>query len=1113
MNPDDRPALSFELYPPRSRMSRQALETTIAEIEPTRPDYVSVTAAVDGERRRQSLDLLRHLVEETELKPLAHIVSTGQIASELEELVDEIIRLGVRGLLALRGDRPENYALKQGELPFARHLVELIRGVESRGSAKLCAGRLAVGVAAYPVRHPESSSIHHDTEVLLAKQRAGADFAITQVYPDPSDYARLAERARANAVELPLIPGILPVTSLRRYLRVCGLAGIEPNAGLAHRLETAETFAERLAVGVDSAEDFARQALAAGAPGLHIYTFNEHQAALELVDRLGLRGNTAPANQPISPLNDQEIIVTNPNNVLHSTSPKDRAFPPATILGYPRIGPNREVKRALEAYWSGQGDIEDLSSSVTGIRHLTVGRLRELGLKASSSIPASFALYDQVLDAILATGAVPTRFADLANRDHHLNRDASFVLARGDDARGPLEMTKWFNTNYHYLVPEIGPRTPFTANPQEIVGQLQAGAFSPNDDAPLRPAILGPISFLLLSKAEDTAPVGFEPLNRIEELVEVYRELISALGNAGAEWVQLEEPALVAENQNPELAEIVRRTYERLSADRAAGDPLVLVTTAYGDAENLLEPLVAAGVDAVHVDLVSGPANGQIRRLDPDQLSLFTGTEAPVLVAGIVNGQNIWRTDLRTALARLEELHEAGANVAVSTSTSLIHVPHDAALEDQLGDEPRTWLAFADQKVEEVCILARGLADGPEAIANFLDESDGAIRHRTEARGTRDALIRERADLLTESDGHREPAEERRREQALQGISASLPELPTTTIGSFPQTPEIRAVRADHRAGRISDSEYTERLREEIRAVVALQEEIGLDVLVHGEPERNDMVQYFAENLDGFDVTRYGWVQSYGSRCTRPSILWGDVSRQGEGVRGRAITVPWITYAQSLTDRPVKGMLTGPVTILAWSFVREDQPLADTANQVALALRDEVNDLEAAGIGVVQVDEPALRELLPLRERDRAEYLEWSVRAFRLATSGVRPETQIHTHLCYSEFGEVLSAIDALDADVTSVEAARSRMELLDPLADIGFERGIGPGVWDIHSPRVPTVTETEDLLSAAARVIPRDRLWANPDCGLKTRQYEETTAALKRLVEAARRVRAGVTV
>ena len=631
------------------------------------------------------------------------------------------------------------------------------------------------------------------------------------------------------------------------------------------------------------------------------------------------------------------------------------------------------------------------------------------------------------------------------------------------------------------------------------------------DAAALRPAVVGPVTFLLLAKPEDSAPAGYDPLDRLEDLLPVYSELIAALGRTGVRWVQLEEPALAADQDREDLPELVERAYRVLSEARAAEDPALLVTTAYGDARELLPVLARTGVEAVHADLASGRRG--LRRLTAEQLEPFLAPQAPALVAGVVDGRNVWRTDLPGALDLLEELTEAGARVRVGTSTSLLHVPHDLEAETALPGHARNRLAFADQKVQEVLILARGLAEGREAIAEELAAAEASPTEP--GRSTPDAgdpgldaAVRSRAAAVGPQDRRREPGQVRRDIQRERGAAAGLGPVPTTTIGSFPQTPEIRRARAEHRAGRLSEEGYRDRLREEIARVIRLQEELGLDVLVHGEAERNDMVQYFAEHFEGFSATEHGWVQSYGSRCTRPSILWGDVSRKGEGVRGEAFTVPWITWAQSLTERPVKGMLTGPVTILAWSFVREDQPLAVTADQVALALRDEVRDLEDAGIGIVQVDEPALRELLPLRREDHAAYLEWAVQAFRLATSGVRAETQIHTHLCYSEFGEVLAAIDALDADVTSVEAARSRMELLAPLAESGFDRGIGPGVWDIHSPRVPAEEEIRDLLQAAARVVPADRLWANPDCGLKTRGYPETEAALRHLVAAAAAVR-----
>ena len=1117
-----RPSLSFELFPPRSAASEDALLHTIEQIAPTRPDYVSVTAAVDGQRRRRSLDLLEHLVQHTELPPLAHIIATGRTAGELRELTEQIIDLGVRGFLALRGDRPEGHRLQQEELPFGRHLVELIRQVERGCRARLGAGRLAVGVAAYPVRHPESPSEYHDIEVLLAKQQAGADFAITQLYPQSGNYRALLQRAENTGVDLPVIPGIFAVTSLSRYERVCRLAGFAPDPGFAYRLETAESERERRRVGVEQAHHLAADALEAGAPGVHLYTFNEHPAALELLERLDLPGHPVPAAAPHPHPSSHREEITMTTQTLHSAP---APFPSATVLGYPRIGPQRELKRALEAHWAGESSEQQRDQQVTRLREQLVRRQRDLGLREPSAVPASFALYDQVLDTLLALSALPERFRDLADEHGFLDRDGSFILARGDQSRGPLEMTKWFDTNYHYLVPEIGPETRFAAHPQELLGQLAACGEGPR----LRPVLVGPLTFLLLAKSAPEAPEGFAPIDRLAALLPIYQQLLERLGQAGADWVQLDEPILCADVEGispDELAGLVRTAYSTLSARNLSGTrrsadeagegtdttesrpprPQLLVTTPYGDAEELLPVLAETGVEAVHVDLVSGRSG--LRRLTEQQLAAFQGENAPVLVAGVVDGRNIWRTDLTDALHVLEDLQAAGLRVAVSTSTSLQHVPHDLDLEGSLPERPRRWLAFADQKIREVSTLAAGLTHGAHAIAAELSEARAALACRADSFRTQDAQVRRRAASLSPEDWTREPAEQRAREQAAAGPAAALPPLPSTTIGSFPQTPKIRALRAEHRAGRIGEQEYEEGLREQIRQIIEIQERLGLDVLVHGEPERNDMVQYFAEHFEGFDTTEHGWVQSYGSRCTRPSILWGDVCREGQGLRGEAFTVPWIGYAQSLTSRPVKGMLTGPVTILAWSFVREDQPLARTAEQVALALRDEVEDLEAAGIGIIQVDEPALRELLPLRRRDRAEYLDWSVRAFRIATSSVAASTQIHTHLCYSEFNQVLSAIDALDADVTSVEAARSRMELLEPLEESGFARGIGPGVWDIHSPRVPTVEEIRQLLERAAQVVPCRKLWANPDCGLKTRAYPETLAALGNLVAAAAQVR-----
>lgn len=1123
------PALSYELFPPRSEASRESLLATLAQLEPTSPDYVSVTAGTDGQRRRRALSLLNHLVHATAFKPLAHVLSTGSTETQLTELLHELLDVGVRGILALRGDRPTQSAEPaEDELPFARHLVDLIRRVESDRAAALCAGRVSVGVAAYPIKHPESLSVHQDLEVLLSKQRAGADFAITQVYREPGDYAHFLHRARRAGVELPVVPGILPVTNLRRYLKVCHLAGLEPNPDLAHALETADSDTQRHWIGVENAVLTAQVALDSGAPGLHLYTFNEHQAALDVLERLDLPrpvpppadDMTAPLpiqgrrfqhkhpstrNRPIHLSTHQEITVNTQNN---APKPSTTAFPSATILGYPRLGPKRELKRALESFWAANLTAQGLHDRARDVVNGAVDRVQALGVDEPSAVPAGFALYDQVLDTLVAVGAVPERFSDLRSdlgpAEGSLTRQGSFTLARGDEARQPLEMTKWFDTNYHYLVPEIGPQTTFAAAPYELVQAVQDAA---DRGTTVRPTIVGPVTFLALAKDDGISATACQPLDRLEDLLPVYAQILAQLKNAGAQWVQIEEPAVVADfahlsQQDLHLAISRATTYLAGLAAR----PKILVTTPYGDAGPLLSPIASSGVEAVHVDLVRGELSAQ-------QRGLFTEPDSPVLVAGVVNGRNVWRTDLDSALTELESLREAGARVSVATSTSLIHVPHTLDGEDHLDPTLRSWLAFADEKTREVATLARGLAQGRSAITGQLEASAQALATRRNTPGVHVPAVRERLSAQTPADTVRADADLRRSAQARSLFGErGLPTLPTTTIGSFPQTPEVRKAREEYRAGTISRERYHRFLQDEIAQVIELQDELGLDVLVHGEPERNDMVQYFAENFDGFAVTRNGWVQSYGSRATRPSILWGDVSRSGPGARGEAFTVPWISHAQSLTTRPVKGMLTGPVTILAWSFVREDEPLGQTANQVALALRDEVVDLEAAGIGIIQVDEPALRELLPLRRGDRADYLDWAVGAFRRATSSVRESTQIHTHLCYSEFGEVIEGVNALNADVTSIEAARSRMEVLADVRSVGFSRGLGPGVWDIHSPRVPSADEIESLLISALEHVDADLLWVNPDCGLKTRDYAQTKQSLANLVEATRRVRERVT-
>ncbi|WP_344614472.1 5-methyltetrahydropteroyltriglutamate--homocysteine S-methyltransferase [Dactylosporangium salmoneum] len=748
-------------------------------------------------------------------------------------------------------------------------------------------------------------------------------------------------------------------------------------------------------------------------------------------------------------------------------------FPAATILGYPRIGPGRELKHALESYWAGRTGRAALEEAGRRLRAQTWARLHELGLRAPGALPSNtFSQYDHVLDAAVAVGAVPERYRGAA--------DPYFAMARGADGLPPLRMTKWFDTNYHYIVPEIGPRTAFAASPDKPLAELaEARALG----HATRPVLLGPVTLLRLARAAPGAPGGFSPLDRLDDLLDVYGELLSALAPHAA-WVQLDEPIAVVDGGSPAL----RHAYRRLAALTAR--PRLLVATYFGDAGDALPALAVAPVDGIAVDLTHGV---------PRNLGLFEGR---TIVGGVVSGRDVWRTDPDAARALLAA---AGAT-AVGTSCSLLHVPYTLRGESALPEsskaaspessEPASpesskaaspessepagresskaglpeGLAFAEEKVAEVVSLA---ALGPK---------EGPLPQRPRAAGT--LGVESRAPYAA-------------REQAQRDLG--LPPLPVTTIGSFPQTGELRAARAAVAAGRLPLAGYEARIEEEIARVIAEQEALGLDVLVHGEPERNDMVQYFAEHLDGFAVTRNGWVQSYGSRCTRPPILHGDVRRPAP------ITVRWATHAQSLTARPVKGMLTGPVTIVAWSFVRPDLPLRDVTLQVADAVREEVRDLQAAGIRIIQVDEPALRELLPLRKEEQEEYLAWAVAAYRRATSAASPGTQIHTHLCYSDAAEVLSAVDALDADVTSIEAARSAF------AVAGFDRGIGPGVYDIHSPRVPERDEIESRLRAALATIHPSRLWVNPDCGLKTRTYDEVRAALSNVVAAAGAVRQSV--
>lgn len=747
----------------------------------------------------------------------------------------------------------------------------------------------------------------------------------------------------------------------------------------------------------------------------------------------------------------------------------------ATITGSPRIGPRRELKRATEGYWAGRTSRSELESVAATLRRGTWTDLAAAGL---DSVPINtFSYYDQMLDTAVLLGALPARVSGISD-----GLDRYFAAARGNADVAPLEMTKWFDTNYHYLVPEIGPSTTFTLNPDKVLAELKEAQ---ELGIPARPLIIGPVTFLLLSKAVDGAA---PPIERLQELVPIYAELLSLLAGEGAQWVQLDEPALVTDIC-PDAPALAERMYTALGS--LSDRPAIHVATYFGDPGAALPALARTPVEAIGVDLVAGARTA---------VAGVPELAGKTLVAGIVDGRNVWRTDLEAALSRLATLLGSAATVAVSTSCSTMHVPYSLASETDLDDNLRDWLAFGAEKVGEVVVLARALRDGRDAVAEQIAASNAAVASRKRDPRLHNGQVRARIDSIVASGARRGEAPARR---VSQEARLQLPVLPTTTIGSYPQTSEIRKARQALRAGEIDQGEYVRRMKAEIADVITLQEQLGLDVLVHGEPERNDMVQYFAEQLEGFFATQNGWVQSYGSRCVRPPILYGDVSRP------RPMTVDWITYAQSLTDKPVKGMLTGPVTILAWSFVRDDQPLADTANQVALAIRDETVDLQAAGIAVIQVDEPALRELLPLRRVEQDEYLRWAVAAFRLATSGVADSTQIHTHLCYSEFGEIIGTIADLDADVTSIEAARSHMEVLDDLNAAGFGNSVGPGVYDIHSPRVPSTREIAESLRAALKAVPAQRLWVNPDCGLKTRNAAEVAASLRNMVAAAQEVRA----
>jgi len=760
----------------------------------------------------------------------------------------------------------------------------------------------------------------------------------------------------------------------------------------------------------------------------------------------------------------------------------------ATNLGYPRIGKKRELKHALEQFWAGKLSEAALQEQAASLRKEHWFLQQRLGLH---HIPSNdFSLYDQVLDTIALVGAVPERYHWNGER---VDLHTYFAMARGiqqtqasDEDIPAMEMTKWFDTNYHYLVPEFSANQTFRlASTKPIDEFVEAKALG----IQTRPVLLGPISFLLLGK---THQPDMHPLSLLERLLPVYEEVLKALADAGAEWIQIDEPCLALDLEEDVLAS-VQRAYTRLSA--VSSSLRLLLATYFGELGAALPVALHLPVAAVHLDLVRAP--------EQFEQALAVAPSPLILSLGVVDGRNVWRTDFDRALTLIEQgIQAIGAErLLIGPSCSLLHVPADLTLETHIDEEHKQWLAFAQQKLEEIVLLTSASNEGRAAIAEPLEANRRAFQRRRQSSNVHKAAVAQRLEALRGQDTRRKtPFAERRK---LQQDQLKLPILPTTTIGSFPQTSEVRAARAAYKRGQMEKAVYEDFLRREIARTIRIQEEIGLDVLVHGEFERTDMVEYFGEQLGGFLLTQHGWVQSYGSRCVRPPIIAGDITRPGP------MTIRWSQFAQALTPRPVKGMLTGPVTILQWSFVRDDQPRSETCSQLALVLYDEVLDLEAAGIRVIQIDEPALREGLPLRRANWQTYLHWAVNCFRLAASGVRDETQIHTHMCYAEFEDILEAVGAMDADVISIEASRSQLELLNAFVTYHYPNEIGPGMYDIHSPRIPSQQECEEILDKILRVLPREQVWVNPDCGLKTRKWEEIQPALTNLVAAVQTVRA----
>jgi 5-methyltetrahydropteroyltriglutamate--homocysteine methyltransferase len=773
------------------------------------------------------------------------------------------------------------------------------------------------------------------------------------------------------------------------------------------------------------------------------------------------------------------------------------------VLGYPRIGKARELKKATEAYWSGKSAQQELLTVAANLRRENWKTQQEKGIDL---IPVNdFSFYDQILDMSCLVGNIPPRFA--AAKD--LNTlDVSFLIARGTLPKGAKveescqccsgksklagfasEMTKWFDTNYHYIVPEFHADTQFKLSSSKVFDELaEAQALGIN----AKPVLPGPITYLLVGKVLDKANPDLNPLSLLERLLPVYEEILAKLAAQGAQWIQLDEPILATDLNDAQKAAF-SGAYKRLA--NAAGSAKLLVTTYFGDLRDNLDTFINLPVAALHIDAVRGTSDvdAVIAKIPADK----------ILSLGVVEGRNIWKNDLTQSLAIIEKAKAklGESRVWIAPSCSLLHSPITLANEKKLDPEIKNWLAFAEEKLVEVALLKKlALGQGGQ---EELKANQAAVASRKTSTRIHNQAVKARLAAVTAKDYDRQSPFAVR--QGKQRAKLGLPKFPTTTIGSFPQTQEVRAARAKWKKGELSDAEYDAFIKEETRKCVQFQDEIDIDMPVHGEFERNDMVEYFGEQLEGFIFTSNGWVQSFGSRYVKPPIIFGDVSRP------KPMTTYWSEFAQTLTKRPMKGMLTGPITILQWSFVRDDQPREITTKQIALAIRDEVTDLEKIGIAAIQIDEPAVREGLPLRRADWAAYLKWAVDSFRLSASSVRDETQIHTHMCYSEFNDIIDSIAALDADVITIETSRSNMELLNSFVAFKYPAEIGPGVYDIHSPRIPTEEEMINLMKKAIEVLPADNLWVNPDCGLKTRAWEEVKPSLKNMVEVAKTLRKSV--